>query len=342
MKKLLLIIGLILYSLANAYAYGETVWNSNGQKIYYDDGNVGIGTTDPGSALEVVGNIAGTTLTGTTLTVTNAVFSNISIDDLSVIYGIGASTADFSQIIISTGLRLRNFTDRIEWDSAERNQYITEGWGIELHGNGGTPIQLPENSLMIGYDQIADIDRDRGRVYVSSGIMIGTTNYAEGRNLYVVGGGTITDDLHVDGNFTNGKGYLHAYFVHTDTGTTTLAADTWAIVVGTYTSHIGNNFTVSGATVTYTGTHTKSFSFSFAMSISASGGDNAYWKFTKNGVVCPCSRQERKVPVNDIGGRGLNCACTLSTGDELSLYCKTTGGADLTHLALSVVVTQMD
>ena len=62
---------------------GATVWQENGTKIHYNAGNVGINTSDPTEALEVVGNIKATSLEGTGTNITALDAGNITSGTIS-------------------------------------------------------------------------------------------------------------------------------------------------------------------------------------------------------------------------------------------------------------------
>lgn len=47
---------------------GDSIWTLVGDDIFYETGNVGIGTNNPTSTLEVIGSISGTTISGTIVT----------------------------------------------------------------------------------------------------------------------------------------------------------------------------------------------------------------------------------------------------------------------------------
>ncbi len=59
--------------------------------------------------------------------------------------------------------------------------YLVEGaykinahYGMELHGTGVRPVQIPDASLLVGYDQTGSAYRGTGNVLISGNVGIGT------------------------------------------------------------------------------------------------------------------------------------------------------------------------
>lgn len=63
---------------ADDIAGGGSVWQTSGSNIYFNTGNVGIGTNTPSSALQVVGSVTATDFTGSGQNITNIRANNIA------------------------------------------------------------------------------------------------------------------------------------------------------------------------------------------------------------------------------------------------------------------------
>jgi F0F1-type ATP synthase delta subunit len=72
---------------APASGGGSSVWSLNGTMAYYNNGNVGIGTTNPGYKLDVSGSVRGTSFTGSGSGLTGLSASQISSGTLAVARG---------------------------------------------------------------------------------------------------------------------------------------------------------------------------------------------------------------------------------------------------------------
>ena len=122
------------------------------------------------------------TVSGTTFSASSATasFSQLNVTATTTLattqgnVGIGDTTPS-DKLEVSGTIRLTNSADKIQWSTAPQNQYIMEHWGIEIHGGSARPVQMPDTSLLIGYDQTDGTDRGTGTLLVSGNVGIATT-----------------------------------------------------------------------------------------------------------------------------------------------------------------------
>ncbi len=203
---------------------GSSQWTTvNTNEIYYNSGNVGIGTNDPSSTLHVIGT---STLSGNVnigaydLTVNT---NTLKVDSGNSWVGIGTATPSYKLDVNGSAL-LRNgnggssFTNsQLLFGYSGSNQYIHN-----IKSRHNNVADNSTNALDFYMWQTTDLSTDIGSKHVmtvsSTGVGIGTTN--PNNTLDVIGDeyisgsltiqgvlgvnstGTFTSNLNVNGNFT--------------------------------------------------------------------------------------------------------------------------------------------
>jgi microcystin-dependent protein len=105
--------------------------------------------------------------------------------------------------IIATGNISGSTGSKIYPTAGVSDVYMTESYGLELHGATGRPVQLPDSSLLVGYDAIGG-NYGTGNLFVYGNVGIGIAS--SGAKLEIASGadttvriGRTTDNIHYNG-----------------------------------------------------------------------------------------------------------------------------------------------
>ena len=143
---------------------GTSQWTTASPNIYYNTGNVGIGTTTPGYKLDVAGSIntTGVNVNGSPITSSQWTTSGTTINYSAGNVGVGTATPGYKLDVAGT----------------------VNATGVSINGSPISASQWTTNGTNINY--------------ASGNVGIGTTTPTT--KLHVVGDGKVTGNLTVDGN----------------------------------------------------------------------------------------------------------------------------------------------
>jgi len=201
------------YKLTSSPYAMNSVWEINGSDIYYDDGNVGIGTTTPAYPLQVVGSVSGLAADGDGL----GHFENTATtNDAAGVYGECAATANWGYggyfkggyrgvhgiaDVAGTGYRYGVYGLGADGSSSNYGVYGAASGGTASYGVYGTATGA-------------------------------TTNWAG----YFSGNVHITGDLTVDGSYPGGGGSDNDWAYSSGSGLTGDIYHTGAVGIGLSTA----------------------------------------------------------------------------------------------------------
>jgi hypothetical protein len=137
--------------------FGSSEWNISGNNIYYNAGNVGIGTNNPGYNLDISGNIqvTGNAIFGKFLTNTSTEYFNVTISSNNVgTYGSGLTGNASIQLSGNNDYALINYVSSVidqgylqigTGDNAAEPIYITTANGNTVYPN----MRIDSNAVWI-------------------------------------------------------------------------------------------------------------------------------------------------------------------------------------------------
>jgi hypothetical protein len=195
----------------------DRLWEVTGANLYYNEGNVGIGTSSPSQKLEVIGTVDADafTVNGTSVGTSTSTYWNESAGDLSYTLGsVGIGTSSPSQKLEVIGtVDADAFTVNGTSVGTSTSTYWNESAGDLSYtlGSVGIGTATPASDVAWAIPAL-DISGTRGTA------MLRTTNAAGIATLRMVGpNGATVDDWHM--NMTAGaSSYIQFYMSGMPTG----------------------------------------------------------------------------------------------------------------------------
>jgi hypothetical protein len=125
---------------------GGSAWTSNGTSLYYNAGNIGIGTSSPSSQLHLFGN-NGSTFT-TKMTITNGANSNTDFGSAILLNNVNGGTAyNLGQIVAFRANSPTDFSSYMAFSSANALGGLVEAMRILSNGYIGIGMTNPAYML---------------------------------------------------------------------------------------------------------------------------------------------------------------------------------------------------
>lgn len=125
---------------------GGSAWTSNGTSLYYNAGNIGIGTSSPSSQLHLFGN-NGSTFT-TKMTITNGANSNTDFGSAILLNNVNGGTAyNLGQIVALRANSPTDFSSYMAFSSANTLGGLVEAMRILANGYVGIGMTNPAYML---------------------------------------------------------------------------------------------------------------------------------------------------------------------------------------------------
>jgi trimeric autotransporter adhesin len=194
-----------IYKNGGVYS-GSSIWDSNGNNVFYTQGNLGIGTTSPSKTLHVAGDaIISTGLTTGNINATGITAGSIKATDIST-----------GTLIASNGITVGNinFTGSLYQNGAT---YVSSQWTngsgdfansvFYSTGNVGIKTSTPAVELDVNGSVVISGRLTAGNIHttnISSGTLIATTGVTAG-NINFTGALYKNGELYVGSQWTSGS-----------------------------------------------------------------------------------------------------------------------------------------